>query len=81
MEKKIKNYLGLGILSQAGVAIGLALIVKNELTTIDTAHSLLIGSSVIVTITATSIFFEILGPILTKVALKKAGEIPADMQH
>ena len=80
MEDKIKKYLGLGILSQAGVAIGLSLIVKHELSSLDAKynipHALKIGSSVLATITATCIFFEIIGPILTKIALKKAGEIP-----
>jgi len=73
-EKKIRKYLGLGILSQAGVAIGLALIVKDEFTEYGTwgAH---IGTVVITTVTVTSIFFEILGPITTKIALRKAGEI------
>jgi hypothetical protein len=33
---------------------------------------------VITTVTATCIFFEIIGPILTRIALKKSGEIPAD---
>ena len=37
-----------------------------------------IGSAVITSITATCIFFEIIGPILTKIGLKKAGEIDAD---
>ncbi len=80
MEDKIKKYVGLGILSQAGVAIGLSLIVKHEFTLLDAKynlpHALKIGSSVLATITATCIFFEIIGPILTKIALKKAGEIP-----
>jgi Kef-type K+ transport system membrane component KefB len=80
MESKIKKYVGLGILSQAGVAIGLSLIVKHEFTLLDAKynlpHALKIGSSVLATITATCIFFEIIGPILTKIALKKAGEIP-----
>jgi Kef-type K+ transport system membrane component KefB len=79
VEDKVKKYVGLGILSQAGVAIGLSLIVKHELTQLDAKynlpHALTIGSSVLATITATCIFFEIIGPILTKVALKKAGEI------
>ncbi|OPX28377.1 MAG: hypothetical protein B1H06_03385 [Candidatus Cloacimonas sp. 4484_143] len=82
-EKNIKNYLGLGILSQAGVAIGLSLMLKQEIkgmgTIIDTVSGKTsgdeIGSIVITTITATCIFFEIIGPILTKIALKKAGEI------
>jgi Kef-type K+ transport system membrane component KefB len=80
VEDKVKKYVGLGILSQAGVAIGLSLIVKHEFTLLDAKynapHALKIGSSVLATITATCIFFEIIGPILTKVALKKAGEIP-----
>ena len=84
VSKNIRNYIGLGILSQAGVAIGLSLIVKQDfgglgreigiagksLTTGDQ-----IGTIVITTVTATCIFFEIIGPILTKIALKKAGEI------
>ena len=80
VEDKVKKYVGLGILSQAGVAIGLSLIIKHELMQLhdkyNLQHALDIGSSVLATITATCIFFEIVGPILTKVALKKAGEIP-----
>ncbi len=80
VEDKVKKYVGLGILSQAGVAIGLSLIVKHEFTQLDvrynSPHALAIGSSVLATITASCIFFEIIGPILTKVALKRAGEIP-----
>jgi Kef-type K+ transport system membrane component KefB len=83
VESKVKKYVGLGILSQAGVAIGLSLIVKHEFALLDAKytlpHAVQIGSSVLATITATCIFFEIVGPILTKVALKKAGEIPEDV--
>jgi len=82
-EKNIKNYIGLGILSQAGVAIGLSMMLKQEIKgmgkIIDTVSGKTsgdeIGSIVITTITATCIFFEIIGPILTKIALEKAGEI------
>lgn len=76
VEKKIKKYIGMGILSQAGVAIGLSLIVRQEFEKIGTPHAAYIGTSVLTTITATCIFFEIIGPILTKFALEKAGEIP-----
>jgi Kef-type K+ transport system membrane component KefB len=81
----IKNYLGLGILSQAGVAIGLSLIVKQEFAgvgrIIEKSHTTVVtsgdylGVTVITTVTATCIFFEIIGPILTKIGLSKAGEI------
>ena len=73
-EAKIRKYLGMGILSQAGVAIGLALIVKQEFTSISDWGAR-IGSTILATVTATSIVFEIVGPILTKIGLKKAGEI------
>ena len=73
-EKKIKNYLGMGILSQAGVAIGLALIIKHDFSKIN-EQGAKIGAIILTAITATCIFFEIIGPILTKISLKKSGEI------
>lgn len=80
MESNIRKYLGMGILSQAGVAIGLSLIVKQEFTGIS-EHGSSIGVMVITTVTATSIFFEIIGPILTKIGLTKAGEIrPSELE-
>ena len=81
LDKNIKKYLGLGILSQAGVAIGLSLLVKEDFhgmgKTISEGFTSgdYIGATVITTVTATSIIFEIIGPILTKYALTKAGEI------
>jgi len=82
VEEKVRKYVGMGILSQAGVAIGLALIVKYEFGDItvryNAPHAASIGAAVLTTVTATCIFFEIIGPIITKIALKKAGEIPPD---
>jgi len=99
MDEGIKKWIGLGILSQAGVAIGLSLIVSSEYAELGkmpevaaaveryaTLHPaigrlaydpLAIGAAVITVITATSIVFEIVGPILTRIALTKAGEINA----
>jgi len=89
VDPMVKKYVGLGILSQAGVAIGLALIIKQEFHGIGKVLEIVNGMKVtegdrigtigITTITATCIFFEIIGPILTKVALSKAGEIPEDI--
>ena len=80
VEEKVKKYIGLGILSQAGVAIGLALIVNHEFAQLASQYNLpraaQIGAATLTTITATCVFFEIIGPILTKIALQKAGEIP-----
>ncbi len=68
-EKRIRNLLGLGLVPQAGVALGLAILVRNEFKTT-------IGHSFLTTIVATTIIYEIVGPFFTKLAIKKAGEIP-----
>jgi len=60
-EDKIRKYLGWGLLPQAGVAIGLALIVKEELPQV--------GSILFPTIIAATVFYEIAGPIFTRYAI------------
>ncbi|MCD6501900.1 cation:proton antiporter [bacterium] len=87
VEDKIRKYLGFGILSQAGVAIGLALIVSHKFAGIGpmTAGGITMGSYIgaaaLTTVTATSILFELIGPVLTKIALTKAGEIPPSKEE
>jgi Kef-type K+ transport system membrane component KefB len=84
LEEKIIKYLGIGLLSQAGVAIGLALLARHELKGVGVdvgdvgTSGDLIGSVLLMTITASCVFFEVIGPILAKVSLEKAGEIPKD---
>lgn len=82
LEPKVSKYVGFGILSQAGVAIGFALIAKNEFTQIAAQHNLpqaeSIGNTVLAVVTATTVVFEIIGPISAKFALTRAGEIPSD---
>ena len=70
----IRKYLGLGLLPQAGVAIGLAILAAKEFGGLGEAGKHL-SILVINTIAATTIFFEIIGPITTKIAISKAGEI------
>ncbi|MEE8440659.1 MAG: cation:proton antiporter [Spirochaetia bacterium] len=77
-EDKVRKYVGLGILSQAGVAIGLSLMAKQQFAEVNTVHALAVGATLITTVMATSVVFEVIGPILTRIALKKAGEIEQD---
>jgi Kef-type K+ transport system membrane component KefB len=70
--KNIKNYLGFALLSQAGVAIGLAIFASNELSSLSGGEKL--GAIIITVITLTTIFFEIIGPMGVKYALTKSGE-------
>lgn len=73
-EPVIRKYLGLGILSQAGVAIGLAIMATREFSLLGEVGKDL-SVLVINTIAATTIIFEIIGPIATKIAVSRAGEI------
>ncbi|MFQ5863433.1 MAG: cation:proton antiporter [Candidatus Brocadiales bacterium] len=66
-DNKIKKYLGLALFPQAGVALGMALVVKNEFPqAADTIFNLIV---------ATTVIFEIIGPMCTRYALSRAGEI------
>ena len=66
-EKSIKKYMGLALMAQAGVAIGLAMLAKVNL-----PHT---GGDILNTIIATTVIYEILGPIATRYSLIKARNI------
>lgn len=70
----IRKYLGVGILSQAGVAIGLAVLAAAEFRPLgDEGRN--VAVAVVNTIAATTIVFEIIGPIGTRFAVSRAGEV------
>jgi hypothetical protein len=75
VDPKVRKWVGPGILCQAGVAIGLSLLVKNDVAAMNIQRATELGTIVITSVTATCIFFEIVGPVFTKIALEKAGEI------
>ncbi len=68
----VRKYLGFGLLSQAGVAIGLALEAWRTFGAYPQGRHL--GMLAINVITATTFVFQVLGPPLTKYAIFKAGE-------
>ena len=72
--KQVKKYLGFCLFSQAGVAIGLAISAQIELSEFGSSGKE-IGFILINVITASTFFFQIIGPIATKYALHKANEI------
>lgn len=72
----VKKYLGLGLFSQAGVAVGLSLAAANILNTPETKD---LGDTVINVIAATTFVVQIIGPPLTKIAIVKAGEVEEEM--
>jgi NhaP-type Na+/H+ or K+/H+ antiporter len=73
-EKAVRNNLGLGLFSQAGVAIGLALSAAARFSQYGPEGQAL-GSLVINVITATTFVVQIIGPIAVKYAITRAGEV------
>ena len=63
----VGNYLGWGLVPQAGVALGVALSAK--------ALYPKYGEIIFTTITATTVIYELIGPVAAKYGLRKAGEI------
>ncbi|HHX55893.1 MAG TPA: cation:proton antiporter [Clostridiales bacterium] len=66
-EPVIKKYLGLTMLPQAGVAIGLSAIAMDVVPQYGVAIRTIVLSATVI--------YELTGPVITKLALKKAGEI------
>jgi Kef-type K+ transport system membrane component KefB len=73
-EPAVRNNLGLGLLSQAGVAIGLALASASRFSAFGEEGQAL-GALIINVITATTFVVQIIGPICVKFAISRAGEI------
>ena len=71
-DKQITRYLGVTLLPQAGVALGMAIKASDPVTGLgDTG-------AVVAQITLFAVLiYELIGPLLTKIALTKAGEIVA----
>lgn len=66
---RVRNYLGMALIPQAGVAIGLAALAQRAL-------GGAIGSSLHTVILASSVLYELAGPVCAKLALHLSGAIP-----
>ena len=63
-DQTVKNWMGVAMLPQAGVAIGMALVASNYFP----EHEQALLSLVI----STTIFFELIGPIFTRISIRQA---------
>ncbi|MFO7906811.1 MAG: cation:proton antiporter [Pirellulaceae bacterium] len=68
--RSVRGHAGWCLLPQAGVALGLALIAQQRYPEL--------GAQVLSIIVATTIIFELAGPLITRFALHHAGEVPSD---
>ncbi len=67
----IVKYLGITLLPQAGVALGMAIKAKAEFAMVDPAIGNVVSNITLFAV----LIYELVGPLLTKIALTKAGEI------
>ena len=67
-DSNIVKYLGITLFPQAGVALGMSIIVKEQMGVTE-------GSLVRNIILFSVLVYELIGPLLTKIALTKAGDI------
>lgn len=72
-EKTVRDYLGLTLLPQAGVAIGMAQMVAGS------ADLAVVADQVVTVVLFATLVYELTGPIITKAALQGAGEIERTM--
>lgn len=66
-DRNIVRYLGLTLIPQAGVAIGMARMSMTDLPAY--------GATINAVVLAGTLIYELTGPVITKIALTKAGEI------
>lgn len=71
-SKEVSNNLGLALIPQAGVAIGLAFLGKRILS--DT-----MGNMLLTIILSSSVLYELIGPVCAKIALLRSGAIKMDI--
>ncbi len=64
----VRKYLGICLLPQAGVAIGLAILAGQQ-------FGAALGQTIIMVVMTATFLMEIIGPVLVKVGVKKAGEV------
>ncbi|HZK26966.1 MAG TPA: cation:proton antiporter, partial [Thermoclostridium sp.] len=66
-DEAVTNYLGLSLLPQGGISIGLSVLVRQQLPQYATSITTIIMFSILI--------YETLGPVFAKIAIEKAGEI------
>lgn len=78
-DDNIKKYLGLTLLPQAGVAIGMANMVMGRFGGNSDPQVASMATQINTIVLSGTLVFELIGPVITKIALKKAGEIDENM--
>ena len=65
-DSMTRCWMGIALLPQAGVAMGMALVASNRFPDYEQVLLTVVISS--------TVFFEIIGPVFTRLALRRAGQ-------
>lgn len=65
-DRPVRRWMGLALMPQAGVAIGMSLLAISRFPDV--------GQSILTVVIATTVIFELIGPVLTRIALKWADD-------
>jgi hypothetical protein len=66
-----RGWMGLALMPQAGVALGMALVA--------TERCLNVGKVILTVVIAATVVFELIGPVMTRIALVRAGDVHLDL--
>jgi len=66
----VRRWMGMALMPQAGVALGMALVATERCPNV--------GEIVLTVVIAATVVFELIGPVMTRIALVRAGEVRPD---
>jgi len=66
----VRRWMGMALMPQAGVALGMALVATERCPNV--------GEIVLTVVIAATVVFELIGPVMTRIALVRAGEVRSD---
>lgn len=73
-EKVVQRYLGMGLLAQGGVAIGLSIMASEHLGNITIGNNMQVGQAIVFVVTATTLILQLAGPPMVKLMAQLSGE-------
>ena len=79
-QKSVTKYLGMCLFSQAGVAIGMAISIYQNLSHLG-PEAASIGLTIVNVVVATTFVVQLIGPLCVRFAVSKAGEIGRDVNE
>ena len=66
----VRRWMGMALMPQAGVALGMALVATERCPNV--------GEIVLTVVIGATVVFELIGPVMTRIALVRAGEVQSD---